>query len=127
MFTGIVEEIGRIESFEHGRLRISAATVIDDAKLGDSIAVSGCCLTLVARGDDWWEADVSTETVARTSLARHGAGATVTLERAVRSHDRLGGHLVQGHVDGVGEIIAAVPQLQVRVPADLLPYLVEKG
>ena len=127
MFTGIVEEIGQIVSLEHGRVRIAASTVLEDAHLGDSIAVSGCCLTVVACGDGWWEADVSDETIARTSLARHQVGGTVNLERAVRSQDRLGGHLVQGHVDAVGEIVAAVPELRVRVPADLLPYLVEKG
>ena len=127
MFTGIVEEVGRIESFDRGRLRIRASTVIADARLGDSIAVSGCCLTVVARGDDWWEADVSAETAARTSLGRNPTGSTVNLERAVRSQDRLGGHLVQGHVDGVGEIVSGSPDLRVRVPAGLLRYLVEKG
>jgi riboflavin synthase len=127
MFTGIVEELGHIESFDDGRLRISASTVLDDARLGDSIAVSGCCLTLVAQGPGWWEADVSAETIARTSLARSGVGTSVNLERAVRMQDRLGGHLVQGHVDGVGEIVSPVPDLRVRVPTELLPYLVEKG
>ena len=127
MFTGIVEELGRIESFVGGTLRIAAHDVIADAKLGDSIAVNGCCLTLVAQGDGWWEADVSDETVNRTSLARATAGDPVNLERAVRMHDRLGGHLVQGHVDAVGEIVDPVPDLRVRVPHHLLPYLVEKG
>ncbi len=127
MFTGIVEELGRIEAFDDGRLRINAATVLEDARLGDSIAVSGCCLTVVAHGDGWWEADVSAETIARTSLARHAVGDAVNLERAVRTQDRLGGHLVQGHVDAVGEIVEPVPDLRVRVPADQLPYLVEKG
>ena len=127
MFTGIVEELGTVESFDDGRLRVNAATVLEDVRLGDSIAVSGCCLTVVAHGDGWWEADVSTETIARTSLARHAVGDSVNLERAVRMQDRLGGHLVQGHVDAVGEIVEPVPDLRVRVPADLLPYLVEKG
>lgn len=127
MFTGIVEELGSIESFEHGRLRIHAVTVLQDTDLGDSIAVSGCCLTVVSAGNDWWEADVSTETIERTSLARHRTGDTVNLERAVRLQDRLGGHLVQGHVDGVGEVVEPVPDLRVRVPGALLPYLVEKG
>lgn len=127
MFTGIVEELGRIERFENGVLRIAATDVIADARLGDSIAVNGCCLTLVAQGDGWWEADVSDETVSRTSLARAGAGDSVNLERAVRVNDRLGGHLVQGHVDAVGEIVDPVPDLRVRVPGNLLPYLVEKG
>lgn len=132
MFTGIVEEIGRVERFDGGRLRIAAHTVLqaqDGAavKLGDSIAVSGCCLTLVAQGDGWWEADVSEETLARTSLRTIAPGSTVNLERAVRLADRLGGHLVQGHVDGVGEVVHPVPDLQVRIPTNLLRYVVEKG
>ena len=127
MFTGIVEELGRVESFDNGRLRINAATVLEDVRLGDSIAVSGCCLTVVAHGDDWWEADVSAETISRTSFAHHAVGDPVNLERAVRMQDRLGGHLVQGHVDTVGEIVEPVPDLRVRVPPELLPYLVEKG
>jgi riboflavin synthase len=127
MFTGIVEELGRIDSFDAGRLRIAATEVLDDVRLGDSIAVNGCCLTVVAHGADWWEADVSDETVKRTSLARCVSGDPVNLERAVKASDRLGGHLVQGHVDAVGEIIDPVPDLRVRVPAGLNRYLVEKG
>ncbi len=127
MFTGIVEELGRIERFEHNRLRIAAAAVLEDSKLGDSIAVNGCCLTLVDQGDGWWEADVSDETVSRTSLSRVAVGDHVNLERAARLQDRIGGHLVQGHVDAVGEIVDPAPDLRVRVPAALMPYLVEKG
>ena len=127
MFTGIVEELGTIESFDNGRMRIGATVVIEDARLGDSIAVSGCCLTVVDQGTDWWEADVSAETVARTSLARCDVGSPVNLERAVRMQDRLGGHIVQGHVDGVGEVVEPVPDLQIKVAPELLPYLVEKG
>jgi len=127
MFTGIVEELGTIESFDNGRMRIGATVVIEDARLGDSIAVSGCCLTVVDQGTDWWEADVSAETVARTSLARCDVGSPVNLERAVRMQDRLGGHIVQGHVDGVGEVVEPVPDLRIKVAPELLPYLVEKG
>jgi 3,4-dihydroxy 2-butanone 4-phosphate synthase len=127
MFTGIVEELGRIESFENGRVRVAATTVLEDVSLGDSIAVNGCCLTVVEHGDGWWEADVSDETVRRTSLAIGAVGDPVNLERAVRVQDRLGGHLVQGHVDAVGEIVEPVPDLRVRVPGRLLRYLVEKG
>jgi riboflavin synthase len=127
MFTGIVEEMGRVDTFHGGRLRIAARTVLDDARLGDSIAVNGCCLTVVDQGPDWWEADVSPETISRTSLASVEPGDPVNLERAVRASDRLGGHLVQGHVDGVGEVVDPVPDLRVRVPSTLLPYLVEKG
>ena len=127
MFTGIVEELGAVESLEGPRLRLRATTVLGDVSMGASIAVNGCCLTVVAWGDDWWEADVSDETFARTSLSGVAPGDRVNLERPVRLEDRLGGHLVQGHVDGVGEIVAAVPDLQVRVPAPLMRYIVEKG
>jgi riboflavin synthase len=127
MFTGIVEELGRLESRRDGRLRIGATRVIDGVEIGESIAVNGCCLTVVAFGDGWWEADVSEETISRTSLARLNEGDGVNLERAVRASDRLGGHIVQGHVDGVGEVVEPVPDLRVRVPDGLLRYLVEKG
>lgn len=127
MFTGIVEERGRLVSLVSGRVRIAASLVLADVGLGDSIAVNGCCLTVVAHGDDWWEADVSGETLARTSLGGVTAGDAVNLERAARLADRIGGHIVQGHVDGVGEVVQPVPDLVVRLPAELLPYLVEKG
>jgi len=127
MFTGIVEELGRLESLRDGRLRIAATRVIDGVEIGESIAVNGCCLTVVEFGDRWWEADVSEETLHRTNLATLVDGDGVNLERAVRASDRLGGHIVQGHVDGVGEIVDPVPDLRVRVPDDLMRYLVEKG
>ncbi|HAS12656.1 MAG TPA: riboflavin synthase [Acidimicrobiaceae bacterium] len=131
MFTGIVEELGEIRSFEGATLRIGADTVLEDASIGDSIAVNGCCLTVTAMGTDdrggWWEADVSHETLRRTNLGDSSSGTVVNLERPVRAQDRLGGHIVQGHVDAVGEIVEAVPDLRVRVPIDLLRYLVVKG
>jgi riboflavin synthase len=127
VFTGIVEELGRVEWLRDGRLRIAAATVLDDAVLGASIAVSGVCLTLVDQGDGWWEADVSPETLARTALDDLRAGDPVNLERPVRLQDRLGGHLVQGHVDGVGVIVEPVPDLRVQIPENLRRYVVEKG
>ena len=127
MFTGIVEELGRLESLDGGRLRVAATRVIEDAAIGDSIAVNGCCLTVVASGDGWWEADVSDETISRTSLAGLQPGDGINLERAVKVSDRLGGHIVQGHVDGVGEVVDPVPDLRVRVPAGMTRYLVEKG
>ena len=131
MFTGIVEELGRVVSLEGPRLRIGADLVLGDAGLGDSIAVNGCCLTLVARGETadggWWEADVSAESFARTALGDLAVGDPVNLERPVRLEDRLGGHLVQGHVDGVGEIVVAAPDLRVRMPEGLARYVVEKG
>ncbi len=127
MFTGIVEELGRLVALSDGRLRVEASQVLDGVSLGDSIAVNGCCLTVVAHGDDWWEADLSPETLARTALGDVRPGDPVNLERAVQASQRMGGHIVQGHVDAVGEVVAPVPDLAVRVPAHLGRYLVEKG
>jgi riboflavin synthase len=127
VFTGIVEELGSVISREGAKLRLRAARVLEDAKQGDSIAVNGCCLTVVEQGADWWEADVTDESYARTNLGDLAPGDPVNLERPVRVQDRLGGHLVQGHVDAVGEIVTPVPDLQVRMPADLLRYVVDKG
>jgi riboflavin synthase len=127
MFTGIVEELGTVESIDGSRIRINASIVIEDAKIGDSTAVNGCCLTVVDLGPGWWEADVSDESFARTNLGDLRPGSPVNLERPVRLSDRLGGHIVQGHVDGVGEIVEPAPDLRVRMPHDLLRYIVEKG
>ena len=127
MFTGIVEELGTVASVDGPKLRINASLVLEDAKIGDSTAVNGCCLTVVAMGDGWWEADVSEESFARTNLGDLQPGSPVNLERPVRLMDRLGGHLVQGHVDAVGEIVRPAPDLQVRMPKELLRYVVEKG
>ncbi len=127
MFTGIVEELGHVESFDGDVLRVRAATVLDGVALGDSIAVNGCCLTVVDHGEGWWQADVSAETRSRTGLVDARPGDAVNLERAARLDQRIGGHLVQGHVDAVGEVVAPVPDLRVRVPQHLLRYIVEKG
>jgi riboflavin synthase len=127
VFTGIVEELGTVASIAGTRIRINAALVTEDAKIGDSTAVNGCCLTVVELGAGWWEADVSEETLRRTNLGDLAPGTPVNLERPVRVSDRLGGHVVQGHVDGVGEIVTPAPELRVRMPADLLRYIVEKG
>ena len=127
MFTGIVEELGRFERHDGLRYRFGATTVLHGSRLGDSIAVNGCCLTLVDQGEDWWEADLSQETLQRTNLGALTPGNVVNLERPLRLQDRLGGHLVQGHVDGVGHVVAEVPDLVVTVPADLMRYCVEKG
>jgi riboflavin synthase len=129
VFTGIVEELGTVVSREGPRLRIGARTVLDDVTLGASIAVNGCCLTVVGwdAGEGWWDADVVEESYARTSLGALAPGHRVNLERPVRLSDRLGGHLVQGHVDGVGEIVIAAPDLRVRCDRALLRYVVEKG
>jgi riboflavin synthase len=127
MFTGIVEELGSIASIDGRRVRIAASLVTEDAKTGDSIAIDGCCLTAIEIGEGWWEADVSSETLARTTIGERVPGDAVNLERPLRLSDRLGGHIVQGHVDGVGEIVAPAPDLRVRMPHELLRYVVEKG
>lgn len=127
MFTGIVEELGTVVERDGERLRLGATTVLDDVEMGASIAVNGCCLTVVAWGDDWWDAELTDETWSRTSLGDLAVGDPVNLERPVRLSDRLGGHLVQGHVDGVGTIAEPAPDLYVRCDPDLLRYVVDKG
>ncbi len=133
MFTGIVEELGTVIARTGPRLRLQASTVLEDAELGASIAVNGCCLTVVEfapagpEGPGWWEADVSDETDARTTLASLAPGDRVNLERPVRLSDRMGGHLVQGHVDGVGTITQGVPDLTIEMDPALGRYVVEKG
>jgi riboflavin synthase len=127
VFTGIVEELGTVERREGSELRIACRTVLEDVTLGASIAVNGCCLTVVEWGDGWFRADVVEESYARTNLGALRAGDPVNLERPVRLQDRLGGHLVQGHVDGVGTVVTPAPDLRVALPDGLGRYLVEKG
>ena len=128
MFTGIVEELGRVVSREGSRLRIAATTVLDGSGMGASIAVNGCCLTLVASdSSSWWEADVSEETYSRTNLGSLNAGDPVNLERPMALGERLGGHIVLGHVDAVGTVVSSAPDLVVRIPKDLMHLIVEKG
>lgn len=132
MFTGIVEELGTVrsrgaEGRDGARFVFSADRVLQDATVGASIAVNGCCLTVADLGPGWWAADAVAETLARTNLADLVAGDRVNLERPIRMTDRLGGHLVQGHVDAVGEVVRPAPDLAVRAPAAVLRYLVEKG
>ena len=127
MFTGIVEELGTVRSRDGNRFTFDAQLVVEDAKVGDSIAVNGCCLTVVDVGAGWWAADVVDESLSRTNLADAQPGDGVNLERPVRAADRLGGHIVQGHVDAVGEVVDPAPDLRVRFPRELSRYLVEKG
>lgn len=127
MFTGIVEERGTVRRIDGSRLEIDCASIVRDASVGDSIAINGCCLTVVELGDGWFGADVTEESFRRTNLGDLQAGSTVNVEPAMRATDRLGGHIVQGHVDAVGEIVTPVPDLQVRMPADLTRYIIEKG
>ena len=129
MFTGIVEELGSVAALDGSRLRLNGPEVLSDVELGASIAVNGCCLTVVdwdaAAG--WFDVDVTQETFDRTQLGDLRPGDRVNLERPVRLSDRLGGHLVQGHVDAVGVIVNPAPDLKVKVPEGLHRYLVEKG
>lgn len=136
MFTGIVEELGSVAAVEDQgdaiRLTISADTVLEGTGLGDSISVNGCCLTVARLDDGTWTADLMQETLDKTSLAGVTPGDRVNLERAVTVDKRLGGHIVQGHVDGVGEVIARSPSehwdvVEISLPAHLARYLVDKG
>ena len=135
MFTGLVETMGRVAGFERSgeeaRLRVEAPFAAD-LRRGESIAVDGVCLTAVIRRRRWFEATVSPETLARTTLGLKTAGDRVNLERALRLGDRLGGHLVQGHVDGVGVVESGRPEgsgtrLAIGFPADLAECIVLKG
>lgn len=131
MFTGIVEELGQVRDLQSrgstARIAVSAEVVLEDARVGDSIAVNGCCLTVVDLGPGWWAADVVAETLSRTNLGFLRAGDPVNLERSLLVSARLGGHIVQGHVDCVGTVVEPAPDLRIAAGRHLMPYLVEKG
>ena len=142
MFTGIVEEVGVLLAREESggvgreadaaRLRIRARKALEGVALGDSIAVNGVCLTVTGSDGEEWTTDVMAETLRRSSLGALGAGDPVNLERAVTPHTRLGGHLVQGHVDGGGTVVTRTPGehwevVRVALPPELARYVVEKG
>lgn len=136
MFTGIVEELGSIAAIEDQgdavRLVVETAVVLEDAHLGDSIAVDGCCLTITEHDGTRWTADVMAESLRRTTLGERRPGDRVNLERAVRADQRLGGHVVQGHVDGVGRVLDRRPSeywtvVEIGYPSELARFLVEKG
>ncbi|HEY7105202.1 MAG TPA: riboflavin synthase [Acidimicrobiia bacterium] len=137
MFTGIVEELGTVRGVHPtgggARIEIEAGAVLEDASIGASIAVNGCCLTVVALGEGGFAADAVTETLDRTNLGELAPGDPVNLERPVRLQDRLGGHLVQGHVDGVGTVRARAAEtdgserVELAAPDAVLRYVVEKG
>ena len=133
MFTGIVEEMGRIRArLDGGRFEIDASVVLEDLAVGDSVAHNGCCLTVVEignleAGEQWYAVEAVPETLSRTNLDDLAPGDVVNLERPVRLSDRLGGHLVQGHVDAIGEVVTPAPDLRVRTPPQLARYVVEKG
>jgi riboflavin synthase len=136
MFTGIVEDLGEIEAVEDqgdsARLRVRSAKIVEDAHNGDSIAVNGVCLTITSFDEKSFVADVMGETLRLTSLKGIASGTRVNLERAVKVSDRLGGHLVQGHVDGTGTVISRDPQehwevVRIQVPQDVSRYIAHKG
>lgn len=132
MFTGIVEEVAIVTALDNGRLTVSATKVLPGMKLGDSMAVNGTCLTVVDYSEAGFRVDLSPETLRRTSLGNLTTGAEVNLERPLAVSDRLGGHIVQGHVDATGRITSMKPEgesviYRVSAPKKLLPYIVEKG
>ncbi len=137
MFTGIVEEMGTVahivgDQDQANQLTVNCHTVLEGTRIGDSIAVNGTCLTVTALTDHSFTVGLSPETLRRTNLGLLRVGDPVNLERALAFGGRMGGHYVQGHVDGVGEIVAIVPEgdskrVTIRPPAHVLPYIVEKG
>ena len=132
MFTGIVEEVGKVVAQGDYSLEIAATQVLEDAKLGDSIAVNGTCLTVVELAEGMFRVDLAPETLRRTSLGELAVGGAVNLERPLAVSDRLGGHIVQGHVDATGRVTSIRPEgdcyiFSIRAPKGLMPYIVEKG
>lgn len=132
MFTGIVEEVGQVTALEGNSLSVRAPIVADGLKLGDSISVNGACLTVVEQWEQGFRVELSPETLRRTSLGELKDDGIVNLERALAVSDRLGGHIVQGHVDGNGRITSIRHEgdsiiLRVRSPKRIMPYIVEKG
>lgn len=132
MFTGIVEEVGRLKTTRPNQLSIAAQKVVEETKLGDSIAVNGACLTVTALDGGTFSVDIMPETLRRTNLGRLRPGDPVNLERAMALGSRMGGHLVQGHVDGTGRVLSLTPENQARIvgysaPPQLMRYIVPKG
>ena len=132
MFTGIVEEMGIVSKITNNGMTVKASRVLSDVKLGDSIAVNGTCLTAVSFSNSEFSVDLSPETMRRTSLSQLTEGSRVNLERAISASDRMGGHIVQGHVDATGRITSIKPDgdsiiFRVRIPKRLDKYIVEKG
>lgn len=135
MFTGIVTDIGRVRSIEtRGDTRVVLQTAydLDTVEIGASICCDGVCLTVVQKGPDWFAVDVSAETLARSTLGRWTPGKPVNLERSLRVGDELGGHIVSGHVDGVGKVASMTPEgdslrVKFEAPDSLLPFIAAKG
>ncbi len=132
MFTGIVEEVGNVKSVGSGQLTVSASAVLEATRLGDSMAVNGACLTVSAMNSGSFSVDVMPETLKRTNLGQLRPGSNVNLERALMVGARVGGHLVQGHVDATGRVVSLVPEggaviAKLAAPPEVLRYVVEKG
>lgn len=135
MFTGIITDIGEIRELEKRgdlRARIGTSYDISTIDMGASIASDGCCLTVIAMGDDWYDVEISAETVSKTNLDAWAVGKRVNLERALKVGDELGGHIVSGHVDGVAEVIAMEDEgdstrVTLRAPEALAKYIAPKG
>ena len=132
MFTGIVEEIGSIKDITPGRMTVNASKVVDGVNTGDSISVNGACLTVISADDKGFTVELMPETKRRTTFKNIRPGAQVNLERALSANGRLGGHFVQGHIDGTGKIISCIPEgdaviMKVTITPDIARYLVEKG
>lgn len=132
MFTGIIEEVGRLKNLRGGRIEITCTKILEGVKVGDSISTNGICLTVVDFGEDYFAADVMPETFRKTSLAELNNGGLVNLERALKVGDRIGGHIVSGHIDGVGKILSIRADgnaLLIDVAADshLLKQIAPKG
>ncbi|MGI6679420.1 MAG: riboflavin synthase [Dehalobacterium sp.] len=136
MFTGLVEELGRVIDLKKGsgsaRISLAAQKILEGVHIGDSIAVNGVCLTAVEIGEDYFQADVMMETLRKSSLGDLKLGDRVNLERAVRLGDRLGGHLVSGHIDGVGSIgrqekVDIALFMEILAPTNVLKYMIPKG
>ena len=135
MFTGIVTDVGTVRKAEQRgdlRLQVSCGYDMETVELGASIACSGVCLTVVDKGEDWFAVDLSAETVSRTAAGLWREGATLNLERSLRMGDELGGHIVTGHVDAVGNVVEAAPdgdsvRITVEVPRNLAPMIAQKG
>lgn len=133
MFTGLIQDVGVIRELRRGEpLRLSIETALRGLTLGESVAINGTCLTVVASSGGQFAVEATGETMSRTTVGALGSGARVNLERAVALGDRLGGHLVLGHVDGPGRVCAAKPQgggrwLEVEAPPSVVPFLLEKG
>lgn len=132
MFTGIIEELGRLKSLDGGRIEIFCAKVLEDAKIGDSICTSGVCLTVTDFAENFFAADVMPETLRRSSLAELHTGGAVNLERAMKITDRFGGHIVSGHIDGTGKILNIAQEgnaivIKISAEKNLLRQIAAKG